>query len=217
MKPGESPPSTSVALLGDLVDSRSLPDREAAQRDLEASLHAVNRLVGALDPLHPTVGDEFQGIYDSLGKAIEAAYLLRALLPAELDFRAGLGRGQVVVLNSLHGIQDGPAWWSARAAVDAAEKSAASPRSRTTRTSFASDADDDSLVAAVRAALLAVDFIWGSWSAPTREIAAALIRGASQQQVAQQLGVTPSAVSQRVRRDGVGVVMESLSRLRELR
>jgi dolichol-phosphate mannosyltransferase len=72
MKPGESPPSTSVALLGDLVDSRSLPDREAAQRDLEASLHAVNRRVGALDPLHPTVGDEFQGIYDSLGKAIEA-------------------------------------------------------------------------------------------------------------------------------------------------
>ena len=37
--------------------------------------------------------------------------------------------------------------------------------------------------------------------------------GATQQELADGLGVSASAVSQRVRRDGIGVALESLQRL----
>jgi predicted transcriptional regulator len=43
-----------------------------------------------------------------------------------------------------------------------------------------------------------------------------LLRGRQQQEIADELGISPSAVSQRVRADGIGVVMAADELLRGL-
>ncbi|ETZ44439.1 hypothetical protein L837_3561 [Mycobacterium avium MAV_061107_1842] len=42
---------------------------------------------------------------------------MRLLLAPEIDVRFGLGWGAVTVLDAAAGIQDGPGWWTARAAI----------------------------------------------------------------------------------------------------
>ena len=72
--------------------------------------------------LRVTVGDEFQGTYATLGEAVEAALRVRLALLPEVDTRFGLGRGEVTVLDARRGIEDGPGWWAARAAIEEVDR-----------------------------------------------------------------------------------------------
>ena len=67
-----------------------------------------------------------------------------------------------------------------------------------------------------RAALDCLDFMVGSMSTTSREILGGLLHGLGQRDVADRLGISPSAVSQRVRRDGIGVALEAMATLGEL-
>lgn len=216
-----------VAVIGDLVGSRRAADRAALQRSLVASLHEVNLLVPALQPLQATVGDEFQATYPDLGSACLAALLVRlALLDAGADARTGLGAGTTTVVDptATPPVQDGPAWWAARLAVETAEHLAASPRSRSARTWFVDrsgpapgsgdqhDAEHDAehddergdvAAAAGANAFLAVrDDVLARMSPRARRLLAHQLRGHPQQVVAQAEGVTQPAVSQALARSG---------------
>jgi hypothetical protein len=73
--------------------------------------------------------------------------------------------------------------------------------------------DEAPTVAAVQSALDCLDFMIGSMSTTSREILGGLMGGHTQLELAERLGVSASAVSQRVRRDGIGVALESMQRL----
>ncbi len=122
-----------VALLGDVVRSRH-SDRARLHEAVLAALDAVNAAHPALDPLRVTVGDEVQGIYPRLGHAIAALLTLRDQLAGVAEVRAGLGGGQVNIIDADRGIQDGNAWWNAREAINQAEALAAQPGNRWSRT-----------------------------------------------------------------------------------
>src|SRR5687768_8996179 len=105
---------TMYGLIGDVVGSRRLPDRPAAQRRIGEVLATTAAQLPGLQPLEPTVGDEFQGAYRTLADATRAALLVRlALLPA-IDVRCGIGLGDADVYDAARRplLQDGPAWWS---------------------------------------------------------------------------------------------------------
>ena len=77
-----NPLASPCVVIGDLVGSRSVPDRREVHRVLEKALVAVNALVPAMTELRVTAGDEFQGSYRTLGAAIDAALRVRLeLLP----------------------------------------------------------------------------------------------------------------------------------------
>lgn len=107
----------STALLVDVVGSRTA-DRGALHTDLLAAVEVTNAQVGAADPLRTTVGDELQGLYPTLGAALAASYTLRLELAPRWDVRFGIGGGEVTIVDDVRGIQDGPAWWNAREAID---------------------------------------------------------------------------------------------------
>lgn len=109
--------SLSAALLVDVVASRSA-DRDALHRDLLAAAESVSGAVAATDPLRPTVGDELQGVYATVGEALLASYLFRLELAPTWDVRFGIGGGEVRTVDDERGIQDGSAWWLAREAID---------------------------------------------------------------------------------------------------
>lgn len=216
MKPAASP----VALIGDIVHSRDAPDRQGLHNTLEAVLAEVNGVTAPDDPLLITVGggDEFQALFLTLGQALDATFRIRLALStrATADVRFGAGRGEVRVLDARRGIHDGPAYWAARASIERTKERAAQARTRTARTAYTAPDDDPAHVGAVQAALDCLDFMVGSLPKPSRAILEGLMNGQTQRELAQQQGVSPSAVSQRMRRGGIGVSLETMTRLAAL-
>src|SRR6476620_5870257 len=128
--------ASRCVVIGDLVGSRSAPNRRALHRAVEKALVSANAAVPAVTELRITVGDEFQGAYATLGAAIEAALRVRLELLPTADVRVGIGRGPVQLLDAERGIEDGPGWWAARSAIEAVEQAAGRPATcapRTTR------------------------------------------------------------------------------------
>src|SRR5947209_20401908 len=81
--------SLRAALIGDVVGSRRASDRSALHRRVATALRQVAE--GAIDPPAFTVGDEFQGTYQTVGAAIDAALALRLAVAPEADLRSGIG------------------------------------------------------------------------------------------------------------------------------
>src|SRR6478735_6236919 len=218
--------TSPVVLIGDVVDSRLHPDRQQLHDALEAAIVAANSSSTPLDPLVITLGDEFQGVFATVGDALTASFHVRAHLHPLADVRFGVGRGEVSTLDAARGIHDGPGYWAARDAIVEIEERATRARSRTARTGYspgasrAGEAGDagqpPDTVTALRTALDCLDFMVGSMSTTTRDILGGLMDGQSQHDVATRLGISASAVSQRVRRDGVGVALDAMAALGRL-
>lgn len=212
---------TSVCtLLGDVVDSRAAGDR--------AHLHRA--LVGALDDvaasdghaLAVTVGDEFQGVYPRLGAALDAGLRVRLHLLPEVDVRIGIGRGPVMDLDPSRGLQDGPGWWAARAALERVETQSRGTALRELRTGYLAASDEteaaptDDLTEAVNAALACRDHLVGSLSERSLRLLTGLLEGRSQSELAEQEGISGSAVSQQVRSHGIGAILHAHELVRRL-
>lgn len=202
-----------IALIGDVVQSRFAGHRQTLHDTLDRVLHTVNAEGHVHDPAIITLGDEFQGVYDTLGDALRASFRIRALLHPTADVRFGIGRGAITVLDPQRGIHDGPAYWTARDAIEKAKHRASQPQTRTSRTAYVSPGDPPGHAEAVQAALDCLDFMVGSMSGKSRTILGGLMEGRTQLEIAELQGVSASAVSQRVRNDGLGVALEVMATL----
>ena len=209
MKASASP---AVAVIGDLVASRDQDSRRRVQESLLAALTEVNRRVEGLQPLEPTIGDEVQGVYASLHDALLATVVLRLALPEGMDARCGVGLGEIeIVGSSAYGLtQDGPAWWSARDAVVAVkDRERRQPGLRTWVQRHDEEGPDP-----VNAYTLCRDELVSALDGRGRRLALGLLDGTTHARLAAAEGVSPSAVSQRVRRDGLAALVESIALVR---
>ena len=190
------------AVIGDLVGSRRLPNRGAAQATLGEVLERVNVALTPLQPFEPTVGDEFQGVFATLADAILGSLLVRLdLLPA-MDARFGIGCGEVSVHDATRRplLQDGPGWWGARDAIEGLAR-------RRTRTRYAGkDA------APVTAFLTTRDALVERLSDRGRRMLALSLTGVSQREIAERERISPSAVSQQFAR-GIAAVRDAQDEL----
>jgi len=214
--------SASVAtLIGDVVSSRSSPDRRGLHDALGRAVDEANERFAPVAPLRITVGDEYQGVFADLGTAQSAALWLRVRLAPDAELRHGLGWGRVLVLAEEPRVEDGSGWWAARAAIDEIKKEARSAGTRLARTAYrCADGVDGAGgpdPAAVNAALLCRDQLVGALSERSMRLLAGLLDGVSQTDLAQQEGVSVSAVSQRVRGDGLAVIVAATKLLGGMR
>jgi hypothetical protein len=195
------------AVIGDVVGSRRLADRSGAQRRLAEVLTEVDRIVPGAQPLQVTVGDEFQGAYATLGEATRSTLLVRlGLLPA-IDVRCGVGVGESTVFDDQRTpwLQDGPAWWAAR---EALEWMAGSRRAAVRTWLVAPDA------AVANAHLLCRDALVDRLNERGWRMLRAALQGESQQRIAEREGVTKSAVSQQFSR-GIATVRDAQALLEQ--
>lgn len=202
-------PPVRVALLGDLVDSRDAPDRAALHARFAAALERVNAETTPVVPLAVSVGDECQAVYARLGQAAEAAHRLRLHLLGEVDIRFGLGVGTIVALDAARGLQDGPAWWAARAAIEEVERDA-DRRGHAVRRTGVAAAQGQRISRALAGALRSLDVAFARLDAVSAGILLGTVGGVRQSEIAAQLDLSPQAVSQRVNRHGLAVLAEAL-------
>jgi len=202
-----------ATLIGDLVGSRRHDDRRALQAALAAGLARANEALRPVQPLEPTIGDEFQGAFAGVAAAARASLVVRLVLlvgTPEVDSRYGLGLGDVAVFDAQRRplSQDGPAWWAAREAIDAVKASSGTPRTAFARTGYqpAPGAAAPADAAALNAFLLCRDATVGQMNARQRRLLLGLLLERSQADLAAGEGITQSAVSQNLHRSGAYAV-----------
>ena len=208
-----------IAVIADIVGSRELGDRGAAQRVLDETIAAVERdLPLAAQTLTPTVGDEQQGVYLDLGDALTSLLMIQLRLPEGIAFRFGLGIGEVTSVESVHGeLADGPGWYAARAAIDTVHtrEQRAVPRTRTWIVGApGQDEVMQTTIAASNAYLLVRDELVGAMSERERRLTYGRAVGRSQQELAAQEGISQPSVSKSLRSAGSAAILEGLAALR---
>lgn len=200
---------TSIAtVIGDLVGSRTVRDRSDLHQRLGRALAEVNDELRPVRDLWITAGDEYQGTFATVGEAVRATLLVRVRLWPAHDVRHGIGWGETTVLDR-SGIEDGPGWWAARAAIEAAERAAETPAQRWLRTAYvaADGAEDAADPALVNAGLVLRDERVSRLSERSVSVLRGLLSHETQRDLAEALGISASAVSQRVRADGLAAIV----------
>ena len=196
----------SAVLIGDVVGSRRASDRDLLHRRLTEALAEVSATYGG--SLRLTVGDEYQGTFETVGGALRATLALRLRLLPEADVRHGIGFGEVRTLDEAARIEDGPGWWAAREAIEAVKAAEHRPATRALRTAYRlAPRQPGPDPAAVNAALTGRDQIVGSLSGRGVAVLRGLLAGRTQREIAATEGVSTSAISQRVRHDGSAMVL----------
>jgi hypothetical protein len=201
-----------VALLVDIVDSRG-SDRAAAHAAIIDALPKVE-VPDTLDPLRPSVGDELQGVYATLGAALAASYRLRLLLDGAVELRFGIGGGEVTVIDEARQIYDGSAWWNAREAIERVEELETDPQYAGTRTGVIDGRDvaNPLTLSSVRL----VDARFASLRAGARTSLRLLLEGLDNRRAAEAAGISASANSQRVRTNQLRVLADAIEALAQL-
>ena len=206
-----------AALIGDVVRSRAVEDRRTLHRELMTALGVVNGMVPALQPPDVTVGDEFQGTYPSVAAALDASLLIRLHLLPYADTRYGIGWGALTVLEPSRQpmVQDGPAWWAARQAVDQIPRAGTRrglPRAMATAVVLAQGTETGDAIngeRAVNAYLACRDHLVDRLDARGARLLLGLYSGLTHEQMAANEGISRPAVTQRIAGGGVQTIWAS--------
>lgn len=114
-----------LALIGDIVDSKSQPGRDTLQRKLAAALRtASERKPKLASPYTITLGDEFQAVYKSADNLfLDVFSILADIYPVEARFGIGVGE-LTTAINPKQALgMDGPAFHRAREVITTLKKS----------------------------------------------------------------------------------------------
>ena len=225
-------PGHVAAVIADLVGSRGLQDRAGAQEHVISAWAAAHGQVvkdaGAAGSTEPravspwaTVGDEFQAVYPDLATALRALLRLQLALEGPVRLRFGIGLGTVTTLEAGEDgpIQDGDAWWSARAAIEAGHDR--DPRGAVieVRRAGASEAgagdgtadgsaDAEPAGGVEAAAVRLLEHALGQLKPRERRIVRGTLEGTYQSAIAEAEGISQSAVSQSLSRSGGRTLVE---------
>lgn len=194
-------------MVGDVIASRHIEDRDSLQQTLGRATEAINGSVPAIQPLMMTVGDEFQGLHAGLAESFQAALRLQIVLLPHVDIRIGIGWGELT-LEPEHPPfgQDGPCWWRARDAigeVKRGEMSKSVPKSR--RVICRTGTDMDQLL---NGYLGARDHILAGADGIDLRIALLKLDGATQTQISDAIGLSQSSVSRRLQNHGLFTLLD---------
>jgi hypothetical protein len=202
-----------AAVIGDVVGSRLAGSRSRLQQRLDRALATVNGGMATIQPLTPTLGDEFQGMFERIEDAIEASLRLRVELVGKMDVRIGIGWGTLRTQDETRTPfgQDGPCWWRAREALQElarTERSNLEPNSLRTfcRTGNAREESYNAILVLRDQTMAGID-------ESDATILKLLMGGASQQEAAARLGVNKSSVSRRMQSHGLAALLRSRGHL----
>lgn len=114
-----------IAVIGDIIKSKSILDRQKTQQELQSVLQQINQRHQAslASRFTITLGDEFQGLFkDSSGLLHILDEISFVLRPIRLRFGIGVGTLTTELDPTTSIGADGPVYWKAREAIDYVHK-----------------------------------------------------------------------------------------------
>jgi hypothetical protein len=195
-----------VAIIADVIGSRQATDRPALQHSLRGAIAKVNTEYAQqiASRFLLTIGDEFQGLLHSPKHLDRILSTMRAALtPHELRFGVGFGRLDTELQPQAIGM-DGPCLHRARTALDRAK---------------ARGTPIEVEPVQARPSLHIYSLLFGAlrarWTTKQRRAVDLAQSGQEGKQIAQRLGVSPSAVSQHLSAAGHDALVEATAYWRE--
>ncbi|KXT79769.1 SatD [Streptococcus sp. DD11] len=201
-----------IALIGDLIESKQLKNRKQAQKDLQDMMAVLNQDYQAylVSPFTVTTGDEFQALFRPNPELMQLLDQIALGFPHPIRF--GLGLGEILTdINPEQSIgADGPAYWRARAAINAVHEKNDYGTSR-----IAVSLGDDASSQAVNTVLSACSFIQSKWNTSQREVLERMLleyiydEDFSHGEVAELLHISSSALSKRLKSSGLKIYLRN--------
>ena len=192
-----------IALIGDLIESKQLKNRKQAQQELQELMAVLNQDYRdyLVSPFTVTTGDEFQALLRPNPEIMRLIDQIALGFPHPIRF--GLGLGEIVTdINREQSIgSDGPAYWRARAAINAVHEKNDYGSSR-----IAVSLGDEELSQAVNTVLAAASFIQSKWNTSQREV---LERMLMEYIYDENLQISPSALSKRLKSSGLKIYLRN--------
>lgn len=182
--------SIYLAVIGDVIRSREVKDRESLQQNLRLAVERVNNTYGETIAAGfvLTIGDEFQGLLKQVvGVEALLAEIRAAVHPVELRFGLGMG-GLDTPLEIVALGMDGSCFHRARSAIERAAQ-------RGTEIEVETGKADTSF----HIYALLYSGMRRRWTARQRQVIDLSMSGESGKAIAKRLGITASAVSQHLR------------------
>ena len=200
-----------LALIADVIDSKTVQERLDLQKQVEKTLQKMNELFGdyLASRFTLTLGDEFQALLKVDAPVFQIIDTLRSeLTPTQLRF--GIGLGEIVTaIDPLQSVgADGPAYWNARAAINFVHQK---NDYGNTQIYFSSGKENQDFF--VNALIASGEAIRSGWRDSQEEILLNLLKRSvysesfSQQDLAQSLAINPSALSKRLKSSSVRVYL----------
>jgi hypothetical protein len=212
----DDPTRQWATVVGDVIASRSEGDQPGLLSNLAEVLASVNSEVAAWQPLQITIGDEFQGAYETIEKALCATLLVLLNARGFREIRLGIGWGSISVSERdvMPLGQSGPGWWKARDAIDELKRDEKRNKfPKTVRTRF--KGDDRSQMTLVNSFLATRDHILSRMDLMDAKIALLLRQGTTQVEIADAIATSQSNVSRRANDNGpmtLGWVLQQFER-----
>ena len=200
-----------LALIADVIDSKMVQERFDLQKQVEKTLQKMNELFGdyLASRFTLTLGDEFQALLEVDAPVFQIIDTLRLELnPTKLRF--GIGLGEIVTaIDPLQSVgADGPAYWNARAAINLVHQK---NDYGNTQIYFSSGKENQDFF--VNSLIASGEAIRSGWRDSQEEILLNLLKRSvysetfSQQDLAQSLGLNPSALSKRLKSSSIRVYL----------
>jgi hypothetical protein len=189
-----------LAVIGDVVRSRELPERGEFQQQFRRSISRVNEEFSSLiaSDFVLTIGDEFQGLLISADRISELLAVMRSGVHP-IEQRVGIGIGVLDTAKEPVAIgMDGPCFHRARDAIELAKSSGTSIEV------VSGHADEKFRIYA-----LLYSNLRKRWTARQRQVFDLALTGMAGKAIAKQLGITPSAVSQHLNAAGAEAIFDA--------
>lgn len=199
-----------IALIGDIIDSKQIKERESFQESLKETFININKEYKSTiaSNFTLTIGDEFQALLKVDGKLMQLLDSLYIQIPA--DFRLGLGYGEITtkIDPSLSIGADGEAFWKARDAIKYVYTNNYNGRSNILFKSH-----NEGLDSTINSLFILTESLKFQWTDLQKETFAKMLEEGiysesfNQQEFASKLGISESSLSKRLTASNIKIYL----------
>ena len=213
-----------IAIIGDIVSSKELDNRNECQRKLKKILNSINGKyeAGIASKFMITLGDEFQGLLKNGADTVKIISEIEVkMYPIRIRFGIGIGKITTDINSDIPLGADGPAYYNARKMMEVIKSTEKKNRSSDSNIMIASE-DNASLDRLVNTILSLSTAIKSKWTDRQREIAFDCIEhGDNQVKAAERLGISQSSVQKGLSnanyysyKNAMDIISETLAEIR---
>lgn len=187
-----------IAMIGDIINSRSIAERKDVQKKLKDVLQSVNEKYAddIAAKFMITLGDEFQGLlYNGRNVFDIIEFIQQEMYPVAIRFGIGIGEITTDIITEMAIGADGPGYYNAREAIEDLKIDEQRSKTQASDIKVIIQDDKNSIASMLNTIFMLVDIIKENWTKRQREIIWEMRKNSSNQaECAAKFAISQSSV-----------------------